>query len=787
MSDIAPQKELPVNSESTSDKLANITLSSLGNISVRLQNCCGNLTLFKLLSMGESGRAEIPNYGKKTEIEFLSLMKNYGVDVVDYSQKFTNLIEEVAPPSYNLLKSDIENIDVWITLKTSSWLRNNIVGEIQDRSVKEIANSLCLNWPTSGSANELKISDILNLLPEKIFDNQKNGGLGKTKRRIAFLCVVAVAEGIDSLSVDYKSDLLAHPIFASLNGRQNAILHQRLLTNEPKTLEEIAQIFGLSRERIRQEESNLLSKIACSSLKPILDNIVNSILFRVSSNSSNAPYLMMSELGQFFRAFSKVELLAIYTAGFSTLNDWLSANFIERKIGYVLISKDSWKETEIILSELGQISRPILLKQISVKYNINPVFVEAYLKVNRLADILGEFAVSVGDGKALCRRAIRCHHIAALQNRLGWTFADFFDQNQIAGREARLVKTAITESSTLFASTSVSFCCLLNKSFFNNITSDIMVDSAELDSTAAFGVANFESEKTQMDTILEYVETKWPVEGDSAGYSKFREFLTNPIIYENTYSSYLANDPRIIRLSPGLFAPSNYEKSINYNRKTEKAYELALDESTIRAFLFARRSEENCSRIFPLWNDQYEACVVKFLSKRNEDDLLWESCVSVCKINEYIDDNVELAFETRRVTAQFRLSPSWLTNRSYVAPDLRSVLAIAACALDSGSLSWISANKLLGSSYLVEERGINAIILLSALGILDPVDKWWLPIKISNKSKDVFSFISQRLSADYQFNWSSPEIREILISKNGNSVGVRDATYQFLLESSFNL
>jgi hypothetical protein len=463
---------------------------------------------------------------------------------------------------------------------------------------------------------------------------------------------------------------------------------------------------------------------------------------------------MTSELGQFFREFSKVELLAIYTAGFRTLNDWLSANFIERKIGYILISKDSWRETEIILSKIGQISRPILLKQISVEYNINPIFVEAYLKVNRLADILGEFAVSVGDGKALCRRAIRCHHVAALQNRRGWTFAEFFDQNQIAGREARLVKTAINESPTLFASTSVSFCCLLNKSFFNNNTSDFMVDSAELDSTASFGVADFESEKTQMDTILEYVETKWPVEGDSAGYSKFREFSTNPIIHENTYSSYLANDPRMIRLSPGLFAPLNYEKSTNYNRKIEKAYELSLDESTIRAFLFARRSEENCSRIFPLWNDQYEACVVKLLSKRNEDDPVWESCASVCKINQYMDDNVELAFEIRRVTAQFRLSPSWQTNRSYVAPDLRSVLAIAACALDSGSLSWISANKLLGSSYLVEERGINAIILLSALGILEPVDKWWLPIKISNKINISTHLLMIIFTKIFQVNYS---------------------------------
>jgi RNA polymerase sigma-32 factor len=39
------------------------------------------------------------------------------------------------------------------------------------------------------------------------------------------------------------------------------ILQARLLSDEPQTLQDIADIFGISRERVRQIEVNLLKKM----------------------------------------------------------------------------------------------------------------------------------------------------------------------------------------------------------------------------------------------------------------------------------------------------------------------------------------------------------------------------------------------------------------------------------------------------------------------------------------------------------------------------------------------
>ncbi len=47
-----------------------------------------------------------------------------------------------------------------------------------------------------------------------------------------------------------------------LNSKEISILSDRLLSDEPLTLQEIADQFGISRERVRQIESNLLHKMA---------------------------------------------------------------------------------------------------------------------------------------------------------------------------------------------------------------------------------------------------------------------------------------------------------------------------------------------------------------------------------------------------------------------------------------------------------------------------------------------------------------------------------------------
>ena len=57
-----------------------------------------------------------------------------------------------------------------------------------------------------------------------------------------------------------KRDLM-HEAIATLNERETRIIQARKLAEEPLTLEELSEEFGVSRERIRQIEARALEKL----------------------------------------------------------------------------------------------------------------------------------------------------------------------------------------------------------------------------------------------------------------------------------------------------------------------------------------------------------------------------------------------------------------------------------------------------------------------------------------------------------------------------------------------
>jgi len=84
-----------------------------------------------------------------------------------------------------------------------------------------------------------------------------------------------LADGRDNqeeLLIDRESQRLladrTRQALASLPARERRIVEQRILTDSPRTLQELADDFGISRERVRQIERNALGK-----LKPLLADL----------------------------------------------------------------------------------------------------------------------------------------------------------------------------------------------------------------------------------------------------------------------------------------------------------------------------------------------------------------------------------------------------------------------------------------------------------------------------------------------------------------------------------
>ena len=87
---------------------------------------------------------------------------------------------------------------------------------------------------------------------------------GRTSSSTAARCRTScIAEDEES---QVRHDLLMAAL-ESLNDREKHILMERRLADEPKTLEELSQVYGVSRERIRQIEVRAFEKLQAALLR----------------------------------------------------------------------------------------------------------------------------------------------------------------------------------------------------------------------------------------------------------------------------------------------------------------------------------------------------------------------------------------------------------------------------------------------------------------------------------------------------------------------------------------
>ena len=69
-----------------------------------------------------------------------------------------------------------------------------------------------------------------------------------------------------------KRRRLLDSAMSGLNDRERHILQERRLSEEPRTLEELSQVYGVSRERIRQIEARALEKLAIATRRAASDH-----------------------------------------------------------------------------------------------------------------------------------------------------------------------------------------------------------------------------------------------------------------------------------------------------------------------------------------------------------------------------------------------------------------------------------------------------------------------------------------------------------------------------------
>jgi RNA polymerase sigma-32 factor len=125
-----------------------------------------------------------------------------------------------------------------------------------------------------GSAETERIAETIGVKPEEVDEMARRLGwseasleapvAGDTERRLVDTLpadATLMDEALEAKNIHgiLQGELLT--LSTKMSERERLILEERLLSDEPKTLVEIGEHFGVSRERIRQIEQNLLSRI----------------------------------------------------------------------------------------------------------------------------------------------------------------------------------------------------------------------------------------------------------------------------------------------------------------------------------------------------------------------------------------------------------------------------------------------------------------------------------------------------------------------------------------------
>ena len=170
------------------------------------------------------------------------------------------------------LPKQVEKVRSRFGIERLVWVADR--GMITQARIKEDLQLLELDWITALRSNQIRVLVETDAIQLSLFDQQDLAEITSPdyqgERLIACpnpLLAQSRAQKREELLQVLKNHL---PQFTqTLNDREKQLLKERLLSEEPKTLQEVADRYGLTRERARQIETVVIQKLR-DFLKPHL-------------------------------------------------------------------------------------------------------------------------------------------------------------------------------------------------------------------------------------------------------------------------------------------------------------------------------------------------------------------------------------------------------------------------------------------------------------------------------------------------------------------------------------
>jgi len=693
----------------------NLHLGPEHGLSVRILNCCEPFTIKELIAMGQAGRKKIRNYGKLCEQEFTNFIAQ------ELSRSPSSILNE---PQNSLIDEALTCAKLTTNplrdLSHAYWaaITNAVAQAYADRTVRSLTLDLGLNWPKTTKGNEIWSTVMVkDYIGESLMEIRRRKTHGREKLKTIVKVISHCAReslANDSHDIANENAILRHNIFIALNGRARFVLENRLCKGESNgmlTLEEIALKFRVTRERIRQVEKIITDSVQASSIKNQFTQIEQCLVDKLRAAHSYIP----DDFTAIAKVLSPEEWFSVHIRH-AVFSSWLDGKFPRMKAGWFLGSDDELKSIEGSFNNFDFTSLPLPLNAF-IDLTGQPLkLITAYLKLTSHAEIHDGYLINKGDGRARSIRSILLHKYLFIKkgNALTSLFKAACDLNGGFSfpNYRSLRDAALNTKSLLISNGSYVFGILPPGHDTAFSLAEIQIDKIE------------HAESSTSDEIYKFVKSNWPVEL-CAAVEQFKVANPNSGLTDSSIQAMMSIDPRIIRLSPAIYAPFSANTNDDSSR-INRARKLALNEPAVRAYCLAKESGEDPSAFFLIWDYAQEQLWYRWLKKRNNKELL-DSLVYVADQSKWPEQTLSerLGLKESKIDACFEIKPHWIQNRSYKCPSFEDILICARNAVIKKSFSWISANHMNGGSFIAGELGANIVVIMSALGILNPSKSHW--------------------------------------------------------------